>query len=223
MLVGFVRRTAESPDSTTLADTAFGKPLREVPDRLSRGEWFLKRKFASTGHAKNFLAGSLANPADWFDELAGRVNFPDLLAPALLSCALLEQAQASGHDFFHAPMVYGAHRIGVHAPAARALRSNEPLHLLVTTPVPVAGTGGGTGGAVAQSGAGVCGAGGSLAGPGGGGSGAACGIAGSGGLTLCKGIDDAYPGNRGAGLQVFRQQHHTGGFASGLDDHRVPE
>ena len=98
----------------------------------------MKRKFASTGHAKNFLAGSLANPADWFDELEGRVNFPDLFAPALLSCALLEQAHVNGHDFFNQPLVYAAHRIGVQGPAVRALRSNEPIHLLVRAPEPVA-------------------------------------------------------------------------------------
>lgn len=142
VLVGFVRRTAESPDPPTLADTPFCSPLREVPDRLGQGEWFLKRKFASTGHAKNFLAGSLANPADWFDELAGRVNFPDLFAPALLSCALLEQAHAGGHDFFSAPRVYTAHRISVNTPAVRALRSNEPIHLVVRAPEPVSGKSG---------------------------------------------------------------------------------
>jgi hypothetical protein len=70
------------------------------------------------------------------------VNFPDLFAPALLSCALLEQAHASGHDFFKAPLVYAAHRIGVQGPAVRALRSNEPLHLLVRAPAPVANKGG---------------------------------------------------------------------------------
>lgn len=142
VLTGFVRRTTESLNALTLADSAFTRPLIEAPDRLSRGGWFLKRKFASTGHAKNFLAGSLVNPADWFDELAGRVSFPDLFPPALLSCALLEQAHASGHDFFNEPLVYAAHRISVQGPAVRALRSNEPLHLLVRTPQPVAGKGG---------------------------------------------------------------------------------
>jgi hypothetical protein len=142
VLTGFVRRTAESLNALTLADSAFARPLSETPDRLTRGGWFLKRKFASTGHAKNFLASALANPADWFDELEGRVNFPDLFPPALLSCALLEQAQASGHDFFNEPLVYAAHRIGVQGPAVRALRSNEPIHLLVRTPEPVVNKGG---------------------------------------------------------------------------------
>ena len=142
VLLGFVRRTAEPPNRPVLADSPFTRPLRQAPDRLARGGWFLKRKFASTGHAKNFLAGSLSQPADWFDELEGRVNFPDLFAPALLSCALLEQAHASGHDFFNAPLVYAAHRISVHRPAARMLRSNEALHLLVRTPEPMSGKAG---------------------------------------------------------------------------------
>lgn len=142
VLTGFVRRTAESLNALTLADTPFASPLRAAPDRWSREGWFLKRKFASTGHAKNFLASALANPVDWFDELEGRVNFPDLFPPALLSCALLEQAHASGHDFFNAPLVYAAHRISVQSSAVRALRSNEPIHLLVRTPEPIAGRGG---------------------------------------------------------------------------------
>lgn len=142
VLTGFVRRTSESLKALTLADSAFVSPLIETPDRLSRNDWFLKRKFLSTGHAKNFLASALANPADWFDELEGRVSFPDLFPPALLSCALLEQAHASGHDFFNAPLVYAAHRISVHGPTVRALRSNDPLHLLVRIPEPVADKGG---------------------------------------------------------------------------------
>jgi hypothetical protein len=142
VLMGFVRRTTTSLNALTLADSPFARPLRDVPDRLSQDGWFLKRKFASTGHAKNFLASALANPVDWFDELEGRVNFPDLFPPALLSCALLEQAHANGHDFFNAPLVYAAHRIAVQGPAVRALRSNEPIHLLVSTPEPVAGKGG---------------------------------------------------------------------------------
>ncbi len=142
VLTGFVRRTAESLNALTLADSAFTSPLSAAPDRLRQGGWFLKRKFASTGHAKNFLAGSLVNPADWFDELEGRVSFPNLFPPALLSCALLEQAHASGHDFFNAPLVYAAHRISVQGSAVRALRSNEPLHLLVRAPERVAGKGG---------------------------------------------------------------------------------
>lgn len=142
VLTGFVRRTAASLNALTLADSPFTSPLREAPDRLSCEGWFLKRKFASTGHAKNFLASALTNPLDWFDELEGRVNFPDLFPLALLSCALLEQAHASGHDFFNAPLVYASHRIGVQVPAVRALRSNEPIHLLVRTPEPVTGQGG---------------------------------------------------------------------------------
>ena len=116
VLLGLVRRTAEPPDLPLLTDLPFTSPLRSAADRLPSGGWFLKRKFASTGHAKNFLAGSLANPADWFDELEGRVNFPDLFAPALLSCALLEQAHVNGHDFFNQPMVYAVARAG-HRPS----------------------------------------------------------------------------------------------------------
>lgn len=146
VLLGSVRRLAEPPPPLTMRETPFTSPLRDYPDRFASDGWFLKRKFASTGHAKNFLAGSLARPADWFDELEGRVSFPDLFPPALLSCALLEQAHASGHDFFRAPLVYTTHRINVHRQAVEALRSNEPIHLLVRAPEPAHSAGGSGGG-----------------------------------------------------------------------------
>lgn len=145
VMTGFIRRTAEPLNALTLTDATFTRPLIEIPDRSSQGDWFLKRKFASTGHAKNFLASSLANPAAWFDELEGRVSFPHLFPPALLSCALLEQAHARGHDFFNEPLVYAAHRISVYGPAIQVLRSNEALHLLVRTPEAIADKGEGTG------------------------------------------------------------------------------
>lgn len=142
VLLGWVRHSGAPLFEAGLACGAFAAPLRAAPDRSQHGDWYLKRKFASTGHAKNFLAGALADQADWFDELEGRVRFPQMFPAALLSCALLEQARGAGHDFYAAPLVYTAHRISVHAPTALALRSNDALHLLVRGPEPLAGGGG---------------------------------------------------------------------------------
>jgi len=113
--------------------------LRHAPDRefLPGTPYFLKRKFMNTGNAKNFLAGSLCDQGDYFDELAERVDFPDMFPAALMSCALLEKAAKEGHDFLADPMVYIAHTISVDRRIARRLRSNDVLHMLVEGPAAV--------------------------------------------------------------------------------------
>lgn len=134
VLAGWLRQSAEALYEPGLSCAPFPGPLRAQPDRCQRGPWFLKRKFASVGHAKNFLAGALADQALWFDELAPRSVFPQTYAAALLSCALLEQATAAGHDFCAEPLVYTAHHLSILAPAVAGLRSNDALHLLVHGP-----------------------------------------------------------------------------------------
>jgi hypothetical protein len=89
----------------------------------------------STGNAKNFLAGSLADQGYFFDELEGRANFPDMFPCSLVSCALLEKAVHEGHDFIAEPVVYLSHTISVDRRLARSLRSNEALHMLVRGPL----------------------------------------------------------------------------------------
>lgn len=134
VLAGWLRQSAAPLYESGLACATFAAPLRAQPDRCQRGTWFLKRKFLSVGHAKNFLAGAMADQAVWFDELAGRSLFPQTYAAALLSCALLERATAAGHDFCAEPLVYTAHHLSVHGPTVAALRSNDTLHLLVHGP-----------------------------------------------------------------------------------------
>jgi hypothetical protein len=140
VMIGHVRDTA-SP--LVLGDVELGSlpVLRHAPDRafLPGTSWFLKRKFMNTGNAKNFLAGSLCDQGDYFDEIAERVNFPDMFPAALMSCALLEKAAKEGHDFLADPMVYIAHTIAVDRRIARGLRSNDVLHMLVEGPVAVGG------------------------------------------------------------------------------------
>ncbi|PWV64865.1 hypothetical protein [Plasticicumulans acidivorans] len=142
VLLGWVRRSAEALFVADLECDVFVPPLRAAPDRCQREDWFLKRKFASTGHAKNFLAGALADQAEWFDELEDRVEFPQMLPAALLSCALLEQARLAGHDFYAEPLVYTTHRLSVYAPGVHRIRSNDALHLLVHGPQVVSAGGG---------------------------------------------------------------------------------
>jgi len=140
VLIGYKRETRE-PLVAADRDPPALPALRPLPDRsfVPGTACFLKRKFLNTGNAKNFLAGSLCDQGYYFDEIAERVNFPDLFPASLLSCALLEKAQQEGHDFLVDPMVYMAHTIAVDRRIARRLRSNDVLHMLVEGPETVEG------------------------------------------------------------------------------------
>ena len=92
---------------------------------------FYKRKYLNTGNAKNFLSGSLADQSAYFDELEGRVRFPETYPAGLISCALLERALRNHHDFANEPMIYTAHNISIDRELTKALRSNDVLHMLV--------------------------------------------------------------------------------------------
>jgi hypothetical protein len=140
VMIGYVRDTALP---LVLGDVVLSTlpPLRRAPDRefLPGTSYFMKRKFMNTGNAKNFLAGSLCDQGEYFDELAERVEFPDMFPVALMSCALLEKAAKEKHDFLADPMVYIAHTIAVDRRVARRLRSNDVLHMLVEGPATVGG------------------------------------------------------------------------------------
>lgn len=132
VLMGHKRETAV-PLALADADLSGLNDLNQLPDRsyVPGSGLFCKRKFMSTGHAKNFLAGALADQAAWFDELAEKVRFPEMFPAALISCALLERAFKQGHDFERAPMVYTSHHISVDRQLNARLKSNDVLHLLV--------------------------------------------------------------------------------------------
>lgn len=102
-------------------------------DRLTLGSdgWFHKRKYMMNGNAKNLISASLADQAWYFDEIEHRINFPDMVPVSMISCALLERADAAGFDFYTDPLVYTAHHISVDQHVARSLRSNDCLHILV--------------------------------------------------------------------------------------------
>ncbi|WP_290653516.1 hypothetical protein [Aquisalimonas sp.] len=114
--------------------------IRAAKDRstIPGTGFFLKRKYLMNGNAKNLISASLADQNWYFDEIERRINFPDMVPASLISCALLERADAVGHDFYTDPMVYAAHHISVDQGRARRLRSNDMLHILVDDPVEVA-------------------------------------------------------------------------------------
>ena len=135
VLLGYQR---ESTVPLCMPDADFSQlgDLDSAEDRswIAQHRYFLKRKFMSTGHGKNFLAGSLVDQHYYFDEMEERVQFPAMFPVALLSCALLEQAKQDNYAFEANPVVYTSHLVSVDRRLLQALKSNDRLHLLVTVP-----------------------------------------------------------------------------------------
>ena len=132
VLLGF-KKEAQCP--LFLAETEFDNlpDLRGLPDcsTIPDTRFFLKRKFLNNGNAKNFLSGSLAEQADFFDEWSEKVNYPEIFPCSLISGALLENAQMEDYDFVRNPLVYTAHHISVDREHVRKLKNQDALHILV--------------------------------------------------------------------------------------------
>lgn len=116
-----------------------GESFQELPDLsvlpdksiVPGTDFFLKRKWMHNGNVKNFLSGSLAEQADYFDELAELANYPEIFPCSLTSGALLEKALLEKHDFKRNPMVYTSHDISVDRVLLRQIKNNDMLHILV--------------------------------------------------------------------------------------------
>ena len=132
VLIGF-QRESRSPLCMPGADFSGLEDLAGAEDRswVADERYFMKRKFMNTGNGKNFLAGSLVDQHDYFDELEDRVQFPDMFPAALLSCALLEKASLEDYPFETDPVVYTSHSISVDRRLQAELQSNDRLYLLV--------------------------------------------------------------------------------------------
>jgi len=132
VLLGFKKET-QQPQFLPKINLSKLPDLSELPDRsIIKGTgFFLKRKYMNNGNAKNFLSGSFAEQADYFDEIVGKVNYPEIFPCSLTSGALLEKAQMEGFDFKKNPMVYTAHQISVDRKHVAELRSQDRLHILV--------------------------------------------------------------------------------------------
>jgi hypothetical protein len=143
VLLGF-QRDSTAPLCMPEADFSGIVDLGLVPDRswIAQDRYFMKRKFMNTGHAKNYLAGSLVDQHYYFDELEERVQFPAMFPVALTSCALLEKARQENYAFEANPLVYTSHFISVDRRQLHGLKSNDRLQLLVSGAETVpAGTG----------------------------------------------------------------------------------
>ena len=132
ILLGFKK---ETPKPLFLPHT----PLEKLPDlhaladnsHVPGSDFFLKRKYINKGNVKNFLAGSLAEPSDYFDELEHIAHYPEIFPCSLTSGALLEKAQLERHDFKRNPMVYTSHEISIDRHFLKQVKDNEKLHILV--------------------------------------------------------------------------------------------
>jgi hypothetical protein len=119
-----------------LADTDLSSlpDLNSLPNcsTVPGSHYFLKRKYINNGNAKNFLSGSLAEQSDYFDEIDGLAEYPEIFPCSLTSGALLNKAQVEDrHDFKRNPMVYTSHSISVNREYLRLLKNNDKLHILV--------------------------------------------------------------------------------------------
>lgn len=130
------QRESRAPLVFSDADFSGMACLANEKDRtyIENSQYFLKRKFMTTSNAKNFLAGSLIDQHEYFDELENRVRFPPIFPVAFLSCALLEKEQQNGYDFFGNPLVYTNHEVSVDRLLLARMKSNDPLHILVKGP-----------------------------------------------------------------------------------------
>ena len=132
VLLGFKK---ETQNPLFLSDIDFtGLPdLNSLADRsiIPNTDYFLKRKYMNNGNAKNFLSGSLAEQSDYFDELEGLFNYPEIFPASLTSGALLEKAQLESHDFKRNPMVYTSHELSVDRVCLSNITSHDKLHILV--------------------------------------------------------------------------------------------
>lgn len=98
----------------------------------SNSKYFLKRKYMIVGNAKNFLTSAFAEQSDYIDEFADKVCFPQMYPMSLLSSALLERAQAIGHDLVKDPMIYANHKLCIDKRQLAGLKSNDVLNILVS-------------------------------------------------------------------------------------------
>ncbi|WJW75597.1 hypothetical protein QVG61_00460 [Thiohalobacter sp. IOR34] len=131
-LLGF-KKEASHPLVLEEADFRGLPALEGACDRSILGDsgYFFKRKYLNVSNAKNFLVGSGIEQTRYFDELEGRVRFPEIFPVAYISCALLEWATLLGHDFRADPMVYVSQQISIDRSLSAGLASNDMLALLV--------------------------------------------------------------------------------------------
>ncbi len=133
VLIGY-KRELDSPMFSYPENLPGAKMLQGLADRtvISDTGYFLKRKYMIVGNAKNFLTSAFAQQADYIDEFADKVEFPQMYPMSLTSSALLERAQYMQHDLIAEPMIYACHKLSMHKQQLARLKSNDKLHIVVS-------------------------------------------------------------------------------------------
>jgi hypothetical protein len=73
----------------------------------------------------------LQQQSDSFDEIEGKIEFPEMFPCALLSSALLAKAVKEKLDFKLDPLIYTSHKLSVNRQHMKNLKSNDCLQILV--------------------------------------------------------------------------------------------
>lgn len=141
VILGFKRSTEVNPivvSDAIPSDIDWGLRADRSFDQTSK--CFLKRKYMIVGNAKNFLTSAFAEQSEYIDEFADKVCFPQMYPMSLLSSALLERAQAIGHDLIKDPMIYASHKLSIDKKQLQQLRSNDVLNIVVSPELEMSGS-----------------------------------------------------------------------------------
>lgn len=135
VLLGFKRQTSQHLIQGLKPLPSLNE-VTSASDRTFIGsdKHFLKRKFMIVGNAKNFLTSAFAEQSEYIDEFVDKVSFPEMYPLSLVSSALLERAQAEGHDLVARPMIYVSHKLSIDKDLLTKLKSNDALNILVSSP-----------------------------------------------------------------------------------------
>lgn len=114
------------------------KDVEGLADRsfVNKQDFFVKHKYMILGNAKNFLNSAFAEQSEYIDEFEDKIRFPQMYPLGLLSSALLERAQADGHDLKLDPMIYVSHHLYIDKQQLSLLKSNDKLVIVVSKAIP---------------------------------------------------------------------------------------
>lgn len=141
VILGFKRSAEVNPitvNEVIPSDIDWG--LRADRSFDQKSQCFIKRKYMIVGNAKNFLTSAFAEQSEYIDEFADKVCFPQMYPMSLLSSALLERAQAIGHDLIKNPMIYASHKLSIDQKQLAQLRSNDVLNIVVSPELEMVGS-----------------------------------------------------------------------------------
>lgn len=133
VLLGYKRETSEHIVNG-IASLPDMSEIISSDDRcfITDEKYFIKRKYMIVGNAKNFLTSSFAEQSEYIDEFIDKVSFPEMYPLSLLSSALLERAQAIGHDLIKNPMIYISHKLSIDKQILATLKSNHSLNIIIS-------------------------------------------------------------------------------------------